>query len=172
MLYENISSNPEALGEVVGAIIGVVGLIIGTFVSIFTSLLIRHLDIKREERRDFAETERDRKARHFALQQEVYSTFITELANFESILTKKDFKTDIDTLEEFQGEWTKTEIKVDLVANNQVIKLKNQLSTIILGLAEEKFLSKKNKNIVLEEDYIMLRNNLLENIRQEMGIQN
>ena len=170
-MFDSILKDPSALSQVVGAVIGVIGLIVGTVVTIFTSFIIRHLDVRREERKEAAEQERAKKEKQFALQQEIYSHFISELAAFENFLTKKGSGISAKSLENFDGEWTRTEIKVDLVANEQVRDLKDKLSHELINLAQNKFAQKDAaKEVVLSDEYTADRAALLEAIRDQMEI--
>ncbi len=171
MNFDSIWTDPEALGQVVGAIIGVIGLFVGTFITIFTSFIIRHMDIRRERRRESVEMEKARKEKQFALQQEIYSQFISELAAFENFLTKKASDLSVKNLDNFDNEWTRTEIKVDLVASDHVRELKDRLSTALIDLAEDKFSQKDHsKEISLSSEYRKDRTALLDAIREEMEI--
>lgn len=171
-LINTLAKDPQALGQVVGAIIGVAGLFIGTFITIFTSFIIRNMDIKREGRKELADMEKARKEKEFSLKQEIYSQFISELATLENFITKKATgKTSLMTLENFDNEWTRIEIKVDLISNDQVQKLKDALSDELMGLAKERFSAKEgSKEIILSQEYMKDRTALLEAIRQDMEI--
>jgi len=171
-LLDSMLKDPQALGQVIGAIIGVAGLFIGTFITIFTSFIIRNMDIKREERKERADTERARKEKEFSLKQEIYSQFISELATLENFISKKaSGKPSLANFENFDNEWTRIEIKVDLISNDQVQALKDALSEELMGLAKERFSSKEvGKEIVLSKEYMKDRTALLEAIRQDMEI--
>lgn len=170
-MFDSIQNDPQALSQVIGAIIGVAGLFVGTFITIFTSFIIRRMDIRREERREDAEQERAKKEKQFALQQDIYSHFISELAAFENFLSKKGADLSVKTLENFDNEWTRTEIKVDLVASDAVRELKNSLSKELMELAADKFAQKdSSKEVALSAEYTKNRSALLEAIRQEMEI--
>lgn len=171
-LFNSMVKDPQALGQVVGAIIGVAGLFIGTFITIFTSFIIRNMDIRREERKEMADMERSRKEKEFSLKQEIYSQFISELATLENFITKKaSGKSALVTFENFDNEWTRIEIKVDLISNDQVQSLKDKLSQELMGLAKQRFSAKEGaKEIVLSEEYMKDRTGLLEAIRQDMEI--
>lgn len=171
MNFNSIWSDPQALGQVVGAVIGVIGLFVGTFITIFTSFIIRHMDIRRERRREEAEMAKAKKEKQFALQQEIYSQFISELAAFENFLTKKSSGLSVKNLDNFDSEWTRTEIKVDLVASDHVRDLKNKLSDVLMEMAQQKFAQKDaNKEMSLSPEYREDRSSLLEAIREEMEI--
>lgn len=170
-MFDTIWNDPQALGQVIGAVIGVAGLIIGTFVTILTSFIIRQMDIRREERRSDAEQQKAKKEKQFALQQEIYSQFISELAAFENFLSKKGGDLSVKTLENFDNEWTRTEIKVDLVASERVRQLKDNLSKELMELASGKFSQKdSSKEVALSAEYTKDRSALLEAIRQDMEI--
>ncbi len=171
-LIDATMRDPQALGQVVGSIIGVAGLFVGTFITIFTSFIIRNMDIKREQRREETEQARARKEKEFSLKQEIYSQFISELATLENIITKKSAgKSSLTTFENFDNEWTRTEIKVDLISDEHLQQLKNNLSQELMSLAKQRFSAKEGaKEIVLGEEYHKDRTALLEAIRQDMEI--
>ncbi len=170
-MFDSILDNPEALGQVLGAVIGVAGLVVGTFITILTSFLIRHMDIRREERKEYADLERAKKEKTFVLKQEIYSEFISELAALENFLSKKSPALDLKTLETFDNEWTRIEIKVDLVANDQVRELKDRLSQELMSLAKAKFAQKDTtQEVSLSDGYTTNRSALLEAIREDMEI--
>lgn len=171
-MFDQIVRDPEALGQVLGAVIGVIGLFVGTFITIFTSFLIRHMDIRREERREQAELSRAKKEKAFALKQEIYSHFISELASLENFITKKTTNSSLKTFENFDNEWTRIEIKVDLVSNEEVKELKDNLSKELMELAETRFATKEAKETALSPEYLQNRQALLEAIRQDMEISN
>jgi hypothetical protein len=170
-MFDAILNNPDALGQVIGAIIGVVGLVVGTFITILTSLIIRRMDIRREERKEEADLEKSKKEKAFVLKQEIYSDFISELAALENFLAKKNTSAGLKTLDTFDNEWTRIEIKVDLVASDKVRELKNLLSEELINLAKEKFAQKdSSREISLSSAYMDNRTSLLEAIREDMEI--
>lgn len=170
-MFDSILNNPEALGQVVGALIGVLGLVVGTFITILTSFLVRHMDVRREERKEESYIRRAQKEKEFGLKQEIYSQFVTELATLENFISKKDSDLDLKNLENFDNEWTKVEIKVDLVANDKVTNLKDQLSEELLSLAKKKFSQKdSDQRLSLSNAYTENRSALLEAIREDMEI--
>jgi len=172
-MFDTLLKNPDAMGQIVGAIIGVAGLVIGTFITILTSFIIRNMDIRREERKEAVEIERAKQEKAFALKQEIYSEFISELATIESFLAKKDTSLSLKNLENFDDEWTRIEIKVDLVADEEVRQLKDKLSAELLSLAKQKFAQKdSSKEIILSQGYNTNRSALLEAIRQDMELIN
>ncbi|MGL5831164.1 MAG: hypothetical protein ACRCZE_03380 [Candidatus Altimarinota bacterium] len=169
--YQNILNDPEALGQIIGAMIGVTGLFVGTFITIFTSFVIRSMDIKREERKERVMMERARKSKEFKLKQEVYTTFISELASLENFLTKKgDDLSELKDFEKFDREWTRIEIRVDLVASQQVQDLKEKLQKELFSLAKKSFETKGSESIVLSKAYMLDRSLLLQAIREDMEI--
>lgn len=169
--YQNILNDPEALGQVIGAIIGVTGLFVGTFITIFTSFIIRSMDIKREERKEQAMMARAKKSKEFKLKQEVYTTFISELASLENFLTKKgDDLNELKDFEKFDREWTRIEIRVDLVASQQVQDLKEKLQKELFSLAKKSFETKNGESIILSKAYMLDRSLLLQAIREDMEI--
>lgn len=169
--FEYIKQDPEAVGQVIGAIIGVTGLFIGTFITILTSFIVRYMDIKREERKELSSVKKAKKEKEFYLKQEIYSKFISELASFENFLTKKNSNLSVKNLDNFDDEWTRTEIKVELIASPKVSDLKDQLSEELINLAETKFSQKdSSKELSLSGTYMKNRTALLEAIRQDMEI--
>jgi hypothetical protein len=169
--FEYIKQDPEAVGQVIGAIIGVTGLFIGTFITILTSFIVRYMDIKREERKELSSVKKAKKEKEFYLKQEIYSKFISELASFENFLTKKASNLSVKNLDNFDDEWTRTEIKVELIASPKVSDLKDRLSEELINLAEAKFSQKdSSKELSLSETYMSNRTALLEAIRQDMEI--
>lgn len=169
--FEYIKQDPEAVGQVIGAIIGVTGLFIGTFITILTSFIVRYMDIKREERKEISSVKKAKKEKEFYLKQEIYSKFISELASFENFLTKKASNLSVKNLDNFDDEWTRTEIKVELIASPKVSDLKDRLSEELINLAEAKFSQKdSSKELSLSETYMSNRTALLEAIRQDMEI--
>ncbi len=171
-MFDQIARDPEALGQVLGAVIGVIGLFVGTFITIFTSFLIRHMDIRREERREQTELSRAKREKAFVLKQEIYSQFISELASLENFITKKANNSNLKTFENFDNEWTRIEIKVDLVSNEEVKELKDNLSKELMELAETRFATKEAKEMALSPEYLQNKQDLLEAIRQDMEISN
>lgn len=170
-MFDVIAKDPEALGNVIGALIGVAGLFVGTFITIFTSFIIRSMDIGREERKEAAAMERAKKEKEFALKQEIYSMFISELATLENFLSKKSSNTTLKNLENFDNEWTRIEIKVDLVANHQVQTLKDKLQLELMNLAKKRFSQKDSQSEnALPESYMKNRTALLQAIREDMEI--
>jgi hypothetical protein len=169
--FEYIKQDPEALGQVIGAVIGVGGLFVGTFITIFTSFIVRHMDIKREERKEIVSMKKAKKEKEFNLKQEIYSKFISELAAFETFLTKKNSNLSVKNIDNFDDEWTRTEIKVDLVATPKVRQLKDTLSEELMNLAEAKFAQKDaSKELTLSDTYMEDRTALLDAIREDMEI--
>ena len=170
-MFDAILNNPEALGQVIGALIGVAGLVVGTFITILTSFMVRHMDIRREERKEESYVRRAQKEKEFGLKQEIYSQFVTELAALENFISKKESDLDLNNMENFDSEWTKIEIKVDLVANKRVKELKDQLAEELLSLARKKFAQKNaGQELSLSSTYTENRSALLEAIREDMEI--
>lgn len=169
-MFESIYKDPEALGQVIGAVIGVAGLFIGTFITIITSFIIRNMDIKREMRKEASDLARAKKEKEFALKQEIYSQFISELASLENFITKKSPNNELKNLENFDSQWTRIEIKVDLIATEKVSQLKALLSEELMSLAKSRFSKKDAQEISLSENYMKDRNDLLEAIREDMEI--
>lgn len=169
-MFDAIYKDPEALGQVIGALIGVAGLFIGTFITIITSFIIRNMDIKREIRKEKAQLARAKKEKEFALKQEIYSEFISELASLENFISKKTVNSDLKNLENFDHEWTRIEIKVDLIATPKVSEYKAVLSEELINLAKLRFSKKDSQEVTLSDNYKKDRDLLLEAIREDMEI--
>ena len=170
-MFEELLKNPDAAGQIIGAVIGVIGLFIGTFISIIITLIMRSLDIKREKRSEQTMLKRQKKEKEFNLKQEIYSHFISELATLENLISKQGISSNNpDNFEKFDYEWTKIEIKVDLIANQKVYDLKEKMQEELFELARKKFASKENIKLQLSSDYMSARQKLLEAIREDMGI--
>ncbi len=168
--YEHVLRDPEALGQIIGAIIGVTGLFLGTFITIITSLLIRYLDVKRDQRRDDFLRKREQLSREYKLKRDVYTAFISDLAQLESFVTKGFDETEkLQDFENFEQEWTKTEIRLNLIGSDSILNLENELQSELFSLAKKRF-SKKDGDIQLTDEYMYKRTELLEAIRQDMGI--
>ena len=170
-MFEELLKNPDAAGQVIGAVIGVIGLFVGTLITIFTSFFMRSLDIKREERKEQAMQERMRKEKEFNLKQEIYSNFISELAALENFISKQgNTSINPENFEKFDHEWTKIEIKVDLIASKKVYTLKEKMQKELFDLAKKRFASKENAKLELSSDYMGARQKLLQAIREDMEI--
>lgn len=170
-MFQDLLKNPDAAGQVIGAVIGVIGLVIGALISIFTTLIMRSLDIKREKRNEKTMLERQRKEKEFNLKQEIYSHFISELATLENFISKQGTTSvNPENFEKFDHEWTKIEIKVDLIANKKVYDLKEKMQEELFALAKTRFSNKENIKLQLSSDYMNARQKLLEAIREDMGI--
>ena len=158
------SSSGNILGlpidsNIAAAIIGVTGVLIGSGITFMATLFMRSLDIKHEEEREKAFMEQNRKEKEYQIKQEVYRDFLKELAGLETFHFK--------TIEEFQREWTKTEIKVDLVASEKLRAVKETLQAELYNIAEKNI---KAGTATLSPNYLKLRENLLDSIREDMGI--
>ncbi len=166
--YEYVLRDPEALGQIIGAIIGVTGLFVGTFLTILISLWTRRLDIRREEKKEEIYQRRDKKEKEFQIKRDIYTAFLSELAALESFITRKgDSPSEYKNFDKFDQEWTKVEIKVDLIAPENVRELKDQLQDELFELAQTRFDGKK---VHLTDEYLENRTSLLEAIREEMEI--
>lgn len=158
------SSSGNILGlpidsNIMAAIIGVTGVLIGSAITFMATLFMRNLDIKREEAREIAILEQSRKEKEYQIKQEVYRDFLKELAALETFHFK--------TIEEFKREWTKTEIKVDLVASGKLRDVKETLQAELYNIAEKNI---KAATATLSPNYAKLREHLLDSIREDMGI--
>lgn len=151
----NLSTDPN----VIAAIIGVTGLLVGSAVTIFATMLMRWMDIRRENKREDLLIERSKKEKGFQIKQELYKNFLNELAHLESFQYK-----DLDT---FKKEWTKTEVKVDLVASENVRNAKEIVQEELMNIAEKNL---KAGSATLSPNYLKNRDALLKAIREDIDI--
>lgn len=166
--FQGMFSSPEALSQIIGAIIGLVGMLVGTLISIVITFLIRNLDLKKEKLKEEMSLKKAKADRELEMKEEIYSEFLSELAYLENFLTKKSTTAiPLKDMANFDGEWTKVEIKVDLIANEEVRKLKEPLQTELMTLAEKRF---EGKLIELTSLYTENRDKLLNAIRKDIDI--
>ena len=151
----NLFKDPNILA----AVIGVVGLLVGSFITILATYIMRWMDNRREDKREDLLMLRHKKEKEYQMKQEIYRNFLHELANLETF-SQKD-------LDEFKREWNRTEIKVDLIASENVRKLKQAMQNELLTLAETNLKDKKSH---LSDKFMGVRDELLEAIRQDIDI--
>ena len=145
--------------NILAAVIGVVGLIIGSIISILATYVMRWMDVRREDKREDMLMERGRKEKEYQIKQENYRTFLNDLAQLETFHLK-----DMDS---FKKEWTKLEIKIDLVASPRVSKAKDVVQAEMMGMAEKHY---KGGQAELATNYVKNRDELLAAIREDIDI--
>lgn len=145
--------------NILAAVIGVVGLLVGSFITILATYVMRWMDNRREDKREDLLLERSKKEKEYQMKQEIYKNFLHELAELETFTQKSD--------DEFKRQWNRTEIKVDLIASQEVRDLKQQMQNELLDLAEKNIQSKSAR---LSDEYMNLRDELLEAIRKDIDI--
>ena len=160
MSFGNVSKNLAALDpNILAAIIGVVGLLVGSAITILATLLMRSMDIRREDKKERMMMEQNKKEKQYAIKQEVYKNFLHDLAELETFEYKD--------IEVFKRDWTKAEIKVDLVASEDVREAKHKVKTELLAVAEKNI---KNETTTVSDKYLKHRDDLLEAIRQDIDL--
>jgi hypothetical protein len=159
MSYGNTGSSNLTDPNIVAAIIGVAGLLIGSAITIVATLLMRNLDIRREDRREEMMVERNRKEKAIQIKQEIYKDFLHELAELETFNYK-----DLDS---FKKDWIKTEVKVDLVASPKIRQAKETVQNELLNIAEKNI---KSGTANLSQNYFKYRDALLDTIREDIDI--
>ncbi len=145
--------------NILAAVIGVGGLLVGSFITILATYVMRWMDNRREDKREDLLLERSKKEKEYQMKQEIYKNFLHELADLETFTQKTD--------DEFKRQWNRTEIKVDLIASQEVRDLKHQMQNELLELAEKNI---KSKSAHLSDQYMNLRDQLLEAIRKDIDI--
>jgi hypothetical protein len=161
--FSQISQNPEVLGQVIGAMIGVAGLIIGTIITIFTSLIIRRLDIHRENKKEELYQTREQRQKEFRLRRQIYTEFLNKLSDLEETLIQKKFQGNIN---EFHQYWSNLSIKLDLVAGSAVAETKDVFETGLFKFAKSSLQGKPDNS-----EYIEGRIKLIQAIRKDMDLQ-
>lgn len=162
MSYGNVSTSAlPADPNIIAAVIGVAGLLIGSIITILATYFIRWMDVRREDKREKMWAEKDRKEKTFRMKQEVYKNFLDELSDLETFA-----KPDLDT---FRRELIKTDIKLDLVASDEVRDTNEILKNLLMAIAEKNF---KSKSIALTEEYLAQREVLLKEIRKDIDLNN
>jgi len=145
--------------NILAAFIGVLGLLFGSFLTILATYFMRWMDNRREDKREDMLLERNKREKEFQIKQEIYKNFLNDLAHLETF-TSAD-------MDDFKREWTKTEVKVDLVATDNVRKSKEKLQKELLTLAEKNLKAKSSK---ISEEYLKSRDALLDAIREDIDI--
>lgn len=145
--------------NIIAALIGVSGLVIGSVITILASYVMRWMDVRREDKREDLLMERNRKEKEYAIKQEIYRGFLDDLAHIETFQFK-----DLDL---FKKEWTKMEIKIDLVASTKVRAAKDLIQAELLDVAEKNI---RSGGATLGESYIQNRDELLKAIRADIDI--
>lgn len=153
----NLPADPN----IIAAIIGVLGLLVGSGITILATLIFRHMDIRREDRKEETLMRRDKKEKEYQIKQEIYKDFLHELSQLETF--------NFDNLESFKKDWTKTEIKVDLVASPKVRAAKEMLQKELFNIAEKNL---KSGSASLSTNYLRDRDSLLDSIREDIDIFN
>jgi hypothetical protein len=162
MSYGNVSSGKLPFDpNIIAAVIGVVGLLVGSIITIFATYFIRWMDMRREDKRERHLMEKDRKEKTFQMKQEVYKNFLNELSNLESFI-----QADLET---FKRDLIKTDMKLDLVAPDEIRDTNETLKNMLLAIAEKNY---KNKSIALTDEYLLNRETLLKAIRKDIDLQN
>ncbi|MCC7197616.1 hypothetical protein IT413_05500, partial [Candidatus Peregrinibacteria bacterium] len=123
------SGNLGLDANIIAALIGVSGLVVGSLITILASYVMRWMDVRREDKREDLLMERSKKEKEYAIKQDIYRGFLDNLAHIETFQFK-----DLDT---FKKEWTKMEIKIDLVASGKVRQAKDAIQAELLDVAEK-----------------------------------
>ncbi len=144
---------------ILASVIGVLGIILGSLMTILSETILRHFDLKREDQREAILVERRRKEKEYQIKQELYKVFLGELASLETFAYADQ--------SEFQRDWIKTEVKLDLVASPEVRAVKEKIQKEIFALAEKNIGS---KNLTLSPAYFGLRDELLQAIKKDIAI--
>jgi len=166
--FQAMFQDPGALSQLVGALIGLGGMLLGTFLSVVITFLIRNLDLKKEKLNEEMNFKKEKATRELQLKEAIYSQFLSELAYLENFITKKPNSVmQLKDMANFDSEWTRTEIKVDLIAKEEVRTLKEQLQVELMALAEKRF---EGQPIQLTKTYTQNRDKLLDAIRKDMDI--
>jgi len=165
--YGNIANGTGVDPNIAAAIIGVAGLFIGTFLTLLGTYFLRFLDVRREDKREEMFMVRERKEKEFQIKQEIYKIFLTELGILESFLLHKAEHPDIKDIEAFNGEWSKMEIKMNLVCTGKIRQLLDEVQEELVEIAKKRF---GGAGVDLSADYLNLRNMLLEAIREDIDL--
>jgi len=167
MSYGNLAKSTGMDPNVVAAIIGVVGLLVGSFLTISGTYFLRYLDVRREDRREEAFIVRERKEKEFQIKQEIYKNFLTELGLMESFIVNKTEHETMKDEESFNAEWTKMEIKMNLVCSAAMRTLLDELQEQLVALAKKRFVGSKGE---LTPEYLAKRGELLEALREDINL--
>lgn len=145
--------------NVIAALIGVVGLLIGSAITIIATFVMYKIEARREDSREEIMNERHRKEKEHLIKEEIYKQFLNDLAHLETFSQKN--------VDNFKREWTKLEVKVDLVASPKVRDAKEKLQNALLSLAEKNI---KSGAAALNKEYMNSRDALLDAIRKDIDI--
>lgn len=167
MSYGNLAKSTGLDPNIVAAVIGVVGLLVGSFLTILGTYFLRYLDVRREDRREELFMVRERKEKEFQMKQEIYKNFLTDLGQIESFLLHKAENANIKDTESFNAEWTKMEIKMNLVCSAQVRQLLDEVQEELVTTAKKRF---EGGKVALEAGYIGKRGELLDAIREDIDL--
>lgn len=167
MSYGNIAKSTGLDPNIVAAVIGVVGLLFGSFLTILGTYFLRFLDVRREDRREEAFMVRERKEKEFQLKQEIYKNFLTDLGSMESFLLNKTEDSAIKDVESFNAEWTKMEIKMNLICSTTIRQLLDEVQEELIAIAKSRFAGGK---VELGTKYINKRGELLDAIREDIDL--
>ncbi len=167
MSYGNLAKSTGVDPNIVAAIIGVVGLLVGSFLTILGTYFLRFLDVKREDRREELFMVRERKEKEFQIKQEIYKNFLTDLGMMESFLLHKAENTGIKDTETFNGEWTKMEIKMNLVCSTRIRQLLDEVQEELIAISKKRF---EGGKVDLGGKYLEKRGELLNAIREDIDL--
>lgn len=167
MNYDSLAKSSGLDPNIVAAVIGVVGLLVGSFLTILGTYFLRYLDVRREDRREEAFMVRERKEKEFQIKQEIYKNFLTDLGQMESFLMHKAENANIKDAESFNAEWTKMEIKMNLVCSGQIRRLLDDVQEELVAVAKKRF---EGGKVTLEASYLGKRGELLDAIREDIDL--
>ncbi|MFO0780815.1 MAG: hypothetical protein U0519_02925 [Candidatus Gracilibacteria bacterium] len=153
--------------NIVAAVIGVVGLLVGSFLTIMGTYFLRFLDVRREDKREEAFMVRERKEKEFQIKQEIYKNFLTDLGFMEGFLLNKADAANMKDTESFNAEWTKMEIKMNLVCSAKIRQLLDELQEILVATAKKRF---EGGKVELAGAYLEKRGELLDAIREDIDL--
>lgn len=153
--------------NIVAAVIGVVGLLVGSFLTIMGTYFLRFLDVRREDKREEAFMVRERKEKEFQIKQEIYKNFLTDLGFMEGFLLNKADAANMKDTESFNAEWTKMEIKMNLVCSAKIRQLLDELQEILVSTAQKRF---EGGKVDLAGGYLEKRGELLDAIREDIDL--
>lgn len=153
--------------NIVAAMIGVTGLLIGSLLTIFGTYFLRFLDVKREDKREEFFMMRERKEKEYQIKQEIYKNFLNDLGLIEAFLMHRAENTHIKDIESFNAEWTKIEIKMNLVCTSDMRRLLDSLQEELISLSKKRL---EGNKVELAGEYIEKRDALLDAIREDMDL--
>jgi hypothetical protein len=167
MSYGNIAKSTGLDPNIVAALIGVIGILVGSFLTILGTYFLRFLDVRREDKREEAFMVRERKEKEFQIKQEIYKNFLTDLGLMEGFLLHKSENVAMKDVESFNAEWTKMEIKMNLVCSTKIRQLLDEVQEELLSIAKERFDGGKAE---LSQTYMAKRGELLDAIREDIDL--